>query len=120
MPALENVMCTLFAQDPAPEPGGGLLRLALPVLVIGFLFYFMLIKPERRKQSRHREMLENLKKNDRVVTAGGIKGVVSAVNRDQQEVTLTIDESTGTKIRVNLSSIAGGEDDADSDQAVKS
>ena len=119
MPAFENVICTLFAQDAAPAAGGNPWQLLVPVVLIGFLFYFMLIKPERRKQNRHREMLENLKKNDRVVTAGGIKGIVSAVNRDQQEVTLTIDESTGTKIRVNLSSIAGGEDDADSDQAVK-
>ena len=116
MPALENVMYTLFAQEAV---GGNPWQILFPVVLIGFLFYFMLIRPERQKQNRHRGLLENLKKNDRVVTAGGIKGIVSAVNRDQQEVTLTIDESTGTKIRVNLSSIAGGEDDADSDQAVK-
>ena len=94
--------------------------MALPVLVIGFLFYFMLIRPERRKQQRHREMLEDLKKNERVVTAGGIKGIVSAVNREQQEVTLVIDESTGTKIRVSLSSIAGGEGDAEASLGGKS
>jgi len=120
MPSLQNMMLVLFAQEAAPEPGGGLIRLALPVLVIGFLFYFMLIRPERQKQNRHRGLLENLKKNDRVVTAGGIKGVVSSVNRDQQEVTLTIDESTGTKIRINLSSIAGAAGDGESGQVGKS
>jgi preprotein translocase subunit YajC len=95
------------------------MRLALPVLVIGFMFYFMLIRPERQKQSRQRQKLETLKKNDRVVTAGGIKGVISSVNRDQQEVTLTIDESTGTKIRINIASIAGGEEDSESGQGGK-
>ena len=81
------------------------MRLAFPVIAIGFLFYFMLIRPEKQKQSRHREMLSNLKKNDRVVTVGGIRGVISNVQRDQDEVTVNIDESTGTKIRVSLSSI---------------
>ena len=111
--AFTSLTSLVFAQEaPDPEAGGGLMRLALPVLAIGFMFYFMLIRPERQKQNRHKQMLENLKKNDRVVTAGGIKGVVSSVNRDQQEVTLTVDESTGTKIRVNISSIAGGEEDS--------
>ena len=113
MSLIEGFASFVFAQQaPDPEAGGGLIRLALPVLVIGFMFYFMMIRPERQKQNRHKQMLENLKKNDRVVTAGGIKGVVSSVNRDQQEVTLTVDESTGTKIRVNISSIAGGEEDS--------
>ena len=117
---LQFCLSLLIAQEtPVPEAGGGLMRLALPVLVIGFMFYFMLIRPERQKQNRHRQLLENLKKNDRVVTAGGLKGVVSSVNRDQQEVTLTVDESTGTKIRVNISSIAGGDENTSADQGGK-
>ena len=113
----EVFLMLFFAQQaPDPDAGGGLMRLALPVLVIGFMFYFMLIRPERQKQNRHKQMLENLKKNDRIVTAGGRKGVVSSVNRDQQEVTITVDESTGTKIRINISSIAGGEEDSASGQ----
>lgn len=93
----------LLAQD-----GGGLRELGLlPMfLVIGVLFYLMLIRPERRKQQSHRDMLTNLKKSDRVVTVGGIKAVVASVHRDIEEVTLNVDESTGTKVRVTLSSIA--------------
>ena len=78
----------------------------LPFLVIGVLFYMLLIRPERGKQQSHRSMLSNLKKSDRVVTIGGIKGIVVNVNRDAEEVTLNIDESTGTKIKISLSSIA--------------
>ena len=105
------------------EGGGGLFGLGffLPAMLVIMVLWIMLMKsPQQREQAKTKEKMAGLKKNDRVVTAGGIKGIVSAVNRDQQEVTLTIDESTGTKIRVNLSSIAGGEDDADSDQAGKS
>ncbi len=90
------------------QNGGGPsgLTFLFPFLIIGVLFYFMLIKPERRKQQAHRDMLANLKKSDRVVTVGGIKGVIASVHRDVEEVTLNIDESTGTKIRITLSSIA--------------
>jgi preprotein translocase subunit YajC len=51
-------------------------------------------------------MVENLKETDRVVTIGGIYGVVTNVQREQGIVTLRVDESTGAKIRVGTSSIA--------------
>ena len=47
-----------------------------------------------------------MKKNDRVVTIGGIYGVVMNVHREADEVTLKVDETTNTKLRVTLSSIA--------------
>jgi preprotein translocase subunit YajC len=47
-----------------------------------------------------------VKENDRVVTIGGIHGVVTNVQRDLDRVTIRIDESTGTKIKVNISAIA--------------
>lgn len=99
---LELHLYQLFAE------GGGLGALGtfFPFIVIGVLFYFMLIKPERRKQQSHRDMLANVKKSDRIVTVGGIKGVVSNVNKDADEVTLVVDESSGAKIRVTLASIA--------------
>jgi preprotein translocase subunit YajC len=51
-------------------------------------------------------MLSALKKNDRVVTIGGIKGIVTNVQRDADEVTINVDESSGTKLRVTVASIA--------------
>ncbi|NIL95780.1 MAG: preprotein translocase subunit YajC [Planctomycetales bacterium] len=83
-----------------------LVGLVFPMLAIGLLFYLMLIRPERQKQSTHQQLLANLKKNDRVVTVGGIKGIVSNVQRSADEVTINVDESTGTRIRVTLASIA--------------
>lgn len=90
-----------------PNTGGGNpLQFMLPVAIILMLGYFMLVRPEKKKQSLHKEMLQNLKKNDRVVTVGGIKGIVANVHREANEVTVTVDESTGTKIRVTLDSVA--------------
>jgi len=93
----------------APPPGaggGGLVSMLFPLLAIGFLFYFLLLRPERQKQRAHQTLLEGLKKNDRVITSGGIKGVVTGVNRDAEEVVLRVDEATGAKIRITLGSIA--------------
>ena len=50
-------------------------------------------------------MIEAIKKNDRVVTVGGIYGVVTNVRREADEVTIKVDESTNTKIRLTFSSI---------------
>ncbi|MCE9554723.1 MAG: preprotein translocase subunit YajC [Planctomycetes bacterium] len=99
--------------------GGNSLNFMLPVAIILMLGYFMLVRPEKKKQSLHKEMLLNLKKNDRVVTVGGIKGIVANVLREANEVTVTIDETTGTKIRVTLDSISrveGGKSDKAEDE----
>jgi preprotein translocase subunit YajC len=94
------------APDPGAGGGGSPLSLLPGLLIIVALFYFMMIRPERRKQAAHRTLLEALKKNDRVVTVGGIYGVVTNVQRDSDEVTIKVDEATNTKLRVTFGSIA--------------
>ena len=83
------------------------------------LFYFLMIRPQRREQSRRVQMLGGVKKNDRVVTIGGVYGVVANVNREADEVTLKVDETTNTKLRITLSSIARVLGDEPSDEPVK-
>jgi preprotein translocase subunit YajC len=98
----------LLAQEAAPEadqaPGGP--NFLLPLIAIFFLFYFLILRPQKNKEQAMRTMVDNLKEKDRVVTVGGIYGVVTNVQRDQQMVTLRVDESTGAKIRVGVSAIA--------------
>ena len=92
-------------QQKAPSRSGWE-SLLLPMLAIGFLFYFLLIRPQRQEQRRRQAMLGGVKKNDRVVTVGGIYGVVTNVHREADEVTIKVDETTNTKLRVTLASIA--------------
>jgi preprotein translocase subunit YajC len=102
-----SVISILFAQNGgAPPPGGGLYQLLFMGLMIAAMFYFMLFRPNQKREQDRRSMLATLKKNDHVVTIGGIKGVVANVKADEDEVVLKIDEATGAKIRVVLSSIA--------------
>ena len=78
----------------------------LPFVAIFFLFYFLMIRPERRKRAEMSLMLENLKKNDRVVTMGGIHGVVVNVQKGSSDVTIRVDESRDTKLRVLRTAIS--------------
>ena len=74
--------------------------------VVRFAQYIVQGGQQRRDQAKRQEMLGGVKNNDRVVTIGGIYGVVTNVHREADQVTIKVDESTNTKIRVSLSAIA--------------
>ena len=71
------------------------------VLIIG-VFYFLLIRPQKKTQEEHKKMLESLKKNDEVITVGGIHGTIANVK--DHTVTLKVDDNV--KIEVQKASIA--------------
>ncbi len=97
----------LFAQD-APKAANPVSPLIqwMPLVMIGVLFYFLLMRPQKKERQRQQAMLAAVKKNDRVVTTGGIFGVVTNVRTEENEVTIKVDEATNTKLRVTLNSIA--------------
>lgn len=105
---------SLLAADPAPavdqqSPWGGLLP---PMILIGVFYYFMLLRPRAAEERKRKGMLDGLKKNDRVVTAGGIIGTVAQVSNDGKEVTLKVDDNTRIKFRrSSISSVLTGEKD---------
>jgi preprotein translocase subunit YajC len=85
---------------PPPSPFGSLL---MPMVVMGAIVYFLMIRPQSREKKKIANMLAALKKNDRVVTIGGIIGTVVSVRDD--EVTLKVDESNNTKLTFRRSAI---------------
>jgi preprotein translocase subunit YajC len=74
----------------------------LPAIVIG---YFLLFRPMRQQEKQRQALMAALKKNDKVITQGGIIGIVASVKDKEDEVTLKVDESSNVKIRVTRSSI---------------
>jgi preprotein translocase subunit YajC len=105
-PLLQQIW--LLAQgeaQPAQDPNA-FFRFMAPMVIIMVLFYFMLIRPQKRKEQELREMVRNVKENDRVVTIGGIYGVVTNVQRDAERVTIRVDETTGAKLKINMSAVA--------------
>ena len=97
----------LFAQGAEPQGDANAFpRMMLLIMGFGLLMYFLMLRPQKRKEEEFRRMVSQLKENDHVVTAGGIHGVVTNVQREAERVTIRVDESTGTKLRVSTSSIA--------------
>ena len=71
----------------------------LPIYVLIFaIIYFVMIRPQAKKQKEHNQMLDNLKKGDRVVTNGGIVGVITNIKGKDKNI-LEID-SSNTKLEV--------------------
>lgn len=93
----------------APEAGvseGFSLVTFLPLMLAFLLVYFMFTKkPAHRENAQTKELLDNLKKNDRIVTAGGILGTVVTVRSDSEHVTIRIDENTNTKMQILKQSV---------------
>ena len=72
----------------APNPLAGLW---MPMILFAVMFYFMMYLPQKRERQTREEMLKNLKKNDRVVTIGGVIGTVANISADGKEVTLKME-----------------------------
>ncbi len=76
--------------------GGGGMMAILPLILMFVIFYFLLIRPQQRKAKEHRNFLENLKRGDRVITAGGLIGEITGLT--DQTVTLEIADRIRVKV----------------------
>ncbi len=89
---------------PAGEPTEGFdWSIIIFVVLIFGIFYFLLIRPQRRRQKQHQELMQELRNGDRVITAGGIYGRIESLSEDS--VVLKIE--SGTTIRIARGSIVG-------------
>ena len=77
-----------YAQAAGGTSQGDLLTTMLPMIAIFVVFYFLLIRPQQKARKLHMEMVANLKKNDIVVTSGGMIGKVKSVADDEVRVEL--------------------------------
>jgi preprotein translocase subunit YajC len=92
-----------YAQGTGGGGGLGGLEQILPLILIFVVFYFLLIRPQQRKMREHREMLGGVKRGDRVVTGGGIIGLVTKVIGDNE---LQVEIADGVRVRVAKSTIS--------------
>jgi len=85
------------------EEGGGFDWTIIIFLVLIFaVFYFLMIRPQRKRQKEQRQLMEELKRGDRVITAGGIYGVIESVSEDS----VVIKVESGATMRVAKGSVA--------------
>ena len=97
-------MTYLYAQT-VGIPGGGLAPL-LPFLLIGIIFYFLIIRPQAKQKKEHNTMLSDLIKGDKILTRGGLYGkVVNFQGKNNEKI--TIDIGSGIKVNIARTYISG-------------
>jgi preprotein translocase subunit YajC len=82
--------------------GGGFMQF-VPLVLIFVVFYFLLIRPQQKKARMHREMLGAIRRGDKVVTGGGIIGIVTKVYDDNE---IAVEITDGVKVRVQRGLVA--------------
>ncbi len=76
--------------------------IVMPLIIL--VFYFLVMRPQNKKQKEAKKMLEGLRKGDRVVTIGGLRGTVLSVKDDV--VVLLVDEKTNTKLEYSKNAVS--------------
>ena len=84
------------------EAGGFDWTIIIFLVLIFAVFYFLLIRPQRKRQKEQQQLMEELKRGDKVITAGGIYGVIESVSEDS----IIIKVESGATMRVAKSSVA--------------
>lgn len=101
MSLLDLLIPTAYAQSAgAPPQGGGFGMLVFPVILIAIM-YFLMIRPQMKRQKEHQAMLGKLSRGDEVLTSGGVAGVVTDIGDNF----VTIEVADNVRIRVQKSAV---------------
>lgn len=95
----------LLAMAPTPDGqagGGGMISTLIMFGAIFAIFYFMIIRPQQKRQKEHQKMLDALQKGDKVIMSGGIHGTIAGI----EDKTVLIDVGNNVKIKFERSAIA--------------
>jgi preprotein translocase subunit YajC len=97
------LISTAYAQAAGGAPSNDFIVSLMPLVLIFVVFYFLMIRPQQQKVKQHRDMVENLKRGDQVVTGGGILGKVTKVEAGDQTVIVEI--APNVQVRVSRATI---------------
>jgi preprotein translocase subunit YajC len=90
------------AAPAGPDNPFGMLMYLGPIILI---FYLLILRPQNKQASKHKDLLNNLKKNDKVVTTGGICGTVMSTDPASDRVVVRVDDDKGVKLTFTKASI---------------
>lgn len=74
----------------------------IPIILMFVIFYFLLIRPQQKRQKEHRSMITNLKKGDRIITSGGLHGRITGID----ETTLTVEIADKVRVKVARANVS--------------
>ena len=101
MNLLDFVIAPAYAAAPAPAAPSMLSTLMFPIILIAIM-YFLMIRPQMKRQKEHRAMLDKLSRGDEVITNGGIAGTVVEIG----ENFITVEIAAGVQVRLQKGAIA--------------
>ncbi len=81
--------------------GSGGFASFIPLILMFVIFYFLLIRPQQKKTKEHRQMIDNLKTGDRIITSGGLHGRITGIS----ESALTVEIAEKVRVKVNRASV---------------
>ena len=96
----------LFAEGGVPQEGNGGMWLFYMIPAVLIIMWFLMVSPQKKQEERLRKMLNDLEKNDKVMTVGGLIGTVHAIDKEQNEIVLKVDDANNTKIRFHLTVVS--------------
>jgi preprotein translocase subunit YajC len=107
----------VYAMAQAPQQGQpnsatGAMMSFLMIFIIILIFYFLIFRPQIKRANEHKKMLESLKKGDKIITQGGIYGLIESL--DQHTISLKIAEKV--KIKITRSAVATIRTDSGNDE----
>lgn len=92
-----------FAQAASPFGGDNMLVSLLPFVLIFVIMYFLILRPQQKRQKQHQEMVKNVRRGDTVITTGGLIGKVTKVVDEEQ---IEVELSEGVRVRQVRSMVA--------------
>ncbi len=104
------MISSAFAQSAAGGAGGFSLQGLLPFILIFIIFYFLLIRPQQKRVKQHKLMVESLKRGNKVLTAGGILGVVTKAIDGSETVSVEISSGVTVELARQMISEVRGEE----------
>ena len=108
-----DILNILFLQA---AQGAGIMAY-LPFILILAIMYFLMIRPQAKRQKEKQVMLQSLKKGDKVVTIGGIHGTIAGF-KDKEKRTILLQVDSNTKITINKASVSNLSDKNDSQNEI--
>lgn len=99
---LTNTLIAAQTPGTAPAAGPSMLSALIPFIAVFVIFYLLIIRPQRKKQQKHMQMVNQLQPGDRIITTGGIYGTVMGVEKDKLELKI----AANVKIEITKSAVA--------------
>jgi preprotein translocase subunit YajC len=104
---LVDIIDIAYAMGPTQPGGGGqgggsMIASLIPLILIFVIFYFLLIRPQQKRAKEHKKMIDNLKRGDKIITSGGVYGVIESVGTN----TVTVKISENVKVKFGKAYVA--------------